>query len=201
MTVLDPVIAVTGVVLVLLVAIYGLVVGVRSRGPMRMQPEPEVGPARPVTPIATCPGTILDASPDTVRGFGGAVYTRRVKLASERLEFYEWGVRLSSASIFPPGNTTRDVRYEDVTELALLAPTEQSWTWPGVRLRTALAGDPIYFVVGERALPQLVAAFAAHGIDIAGQVKPTRMTFSFAYVYPTRSLEEIPKVLRDQIGD
>jgi hypothetical protein len=101
----------------------------------------------------------------------------------------------------PSWNMTRDVRYEDVRELGLLAPTEHDMTWRGVRLRMALAGDLIYFVVSEHALPQLVAAFSAHGIDVAGQVKPTRQPYTTWCVYPAGPLEEIPKVLRDQLGD
>ena len=199
--VLGALVAVAGGVLALLFAIYALSAVASSRGPMRTQPESDVGLQASVAPAAVCPGTFLDASPDRVLGFGGAVYSRKLKVASERLEFCEWGVRLRRVSIVPSWNMTRDVRYEDVSELGLLAPTEYDMTWRGVRLRTALAGDLIYFVVSERALPQLVAAISAHGIDVAGQVKPTRQPHATWYVYPAGPLEEIPKVLRDQLGD
>jgi hypothetical protein len=58
---------------------------------MRTQPESDAGLQPSVAPAAVCPGTFLDASPDTVLGFGGAVYSRKLKLASERLEFLRVG--------------------------------------------------------------------------------------------------------------
>jgi hypothetical protein len=136
-------------------------------------------------------GTLLDVGPETVRMYGGPVDTGRVKPAIERLEVFEWGVRLRSRSLLPPRVSVRDVRYEEIRELALLraAPGSRRRS-RGIRLRTEPGGTAIYFLAGPVAVPELVAAFARHGVAPAGQVTRLRLPYTpSSYVYPDAVLE------------
>ena len=159
-----------------------LLVRVARGGSVRPGPDGEIE--------AVCTGTVLDFAPGTVQVFGGPVDDGRVKLAIERLEFRARGVRLRTRPLLPPRRAAiRDIRYQDVTELALLAEPRRRRKRGGIRLRTAPGELPVYFLTGAAAAQQLIDIFARHGVELTGQVTPRRLPYSLSRVYPENDLE------------
>lgn len=142
---------------------------------------------------AVCTGTVLDAGPEMVAMYGGPVYNGKIKPAIERLEIHPWGVRLRSKPLLPPRSVAiRDVRYEDITGLALLAEPASGRQRRGIRVQMARTDSPIYFITSLGAADGLIAALAAHGVPLGGQVRPRRLPYMLSYVYPDGALEPLP---------
>jgi hypothetical protein len=144
-------------------------------------------------PEARFAGTSADGSPRTVAFYGGAVETDRVKARFEWLEFYGWGVRLRGRGLLARLLAVRDVRYEEIADLALLiASRGHRWRGPrcrGVRVRTA--GGFLYFFAKRTVIPLIVRQFEGHGIFVQGQVTRTRLPYANSFIYPNGVLEPL----------
>lgn len=124
--------------------------------------------------------------------YGGAVETDRIKLPYEWLEFRSWGVRLRGRGLPARVVPVREVRYDEISELALLIAT-RGRRWRGVRVRTAGGSGCLYFFAKPAVLTLLARQFDVHGIAVKGQVTRSRLPYANAFIYPEAVLEPLPE--------
>jgi hypothetical protein len=109
--------------------------------------------------------------------YQGAPETNRVRVPYLWLEFYHWGVRLRGRGLIARFVTTRDVGYEQITQLVVLISMTGARI-RGIRIRRAGESGIVYFFAGPAAVPLIVKLLASHGVAVDGQVTGTRIPYT-----------------------
>ena len=115
--------------------------------------------------------------------YQGALDTNLVRVPYLWLEFYHWGVRLRGRGLIARFVATREVGYEQITQLVVLT----AMTGPrlrGIRLRRTGESGSVYFFAGSAAVPQILELLRSHGVALDGQVTGTRIPYTNGgYIY------------------
>ena len=123
-------------------------------------------------PTARFPGCGLQMD----AGHGGLGDNGRVNIPYMWLEFGNEGIRLRGRRLVGGLVTPRDVRYTDITQLAVLAapagPRQR-----GIRLRTVGRPQYVYFFARPAVVQQLVEQFSCHGVRLGGQLASDRVPY------------------------
>jgi hypothetical protein len=115
--------------------------------------------------------------------YQGAPETNRVRIPYLWLEFYPWGVRLRGRGLIARFAATRDVGYEQITQLVVLISITGSRI-RGIRLRRAGVSGFVYFFAEPAAVPLIVELLGSHGVAVDGQVTGTRIPYTNGgYIY------------------
>jgi hypothetical protein len=115
--------------------------------------------------------------------YQGAPETNRVRVPYLWLEFHHWGVRLRGRGLIARLVETREVGYEQITQLVVLISTTGS-RLRGIRLRRAGESGSVYFFAGPAAVPLIVELLESHGVVLDGQVTGTRIPYARGgYIY------------------
>lgn len=133
-------------------------------------------------PEARFAGSSVGGGPRDIALYGGATETDHFKIPYQWLEFYDWGIRLRGIGLIARLVATRDIRYQQITQLIVLIAN----TGPrsrGIRLKTAAASDYLYFFARPATVPLLMELFSSHGVRLDGQVTRTRIPYSLGYIY------------------
>ena len=124
-------------------------------------------------PTARFPGGAqqLDA------GHGGLGDNGRVNIPYMWLEFGNVGIRLRGRRLVGRLVTPRDIRYTDITQLAVLAdPAGRRQR--GIRLLTSVRPQYVYFFASKAVVLQLVEQFSRHGVRLDGRLDSDRVPYS-----------------------
>lgn len=140
-------------------------------------------------PEARFAGSSANGGPQVIALYGGATETDRAKFPYEWLEFYGWGIRLRGRGLLARLVVARDIRYEDIAQLAVLIATIRLRS-RGIRLQITGGSRYFYFFTRPDAIPRMVEQFRRHGVILNGQVTRTRIPYSFGYIYLENALVE-----------
>jgi hypothetical protein len=123
------------------------------------------------------------AGPQEVALYDGVTETNRVRVPYLWLEFYHWGIRLRGRGLMARFVATRDVGYEQITQLVELTAI----TGPrirGIRLRRAGESRSVYFFARRTVVPLMVELLGGHGVALDGQVTGIRIPYTTTgYIY------------------
>jgi hypothetical protein len=127
-------------------------------------------------------GSSVGGGPRDIALYGGATETDQFKIPYRWLEFYDWGISLRGRGLIARLVATRNIRYQQITQLIVLIAT----TGPhsrGIRIRTTAGSESVYFFTRPAAVPLLVERFSRHDVGVDGQLTRTRIPSSLGYIY------------------
>ena len=142
------------------------------------------------------------ASQREVALYQGALESNRVRVPYLWLEFYHWGVRLRGRGLTARLVETRDVGYEQITQLVVLISITGSGG-RGIRLQRAGESGSVYFFAGPAAVPLIVGLLVSHGVAVDGQVTGTRIPYTNGgYIYRESApvASSVSECLSDGVG-
>ena len=123
-------------------------------------------------PVARFPG----GGPQLDAGHGGLGDSGKVSIPYMWLEVGSAGIRLRGRRLVARLVTPRDIRYDDIIELVVLAAPAVPRP-RGIRLRTAGRPQFVYFFARPAVVHQLVEHFSCHGVRLDGQLASDRIPY------------------------